>query len=151
MQPELQSESEEGIDRSRQVSSWIIDSDTKIHSVNVISRILDQITRKDEVCEKKEDEIVYNLSFAAAVKETSISFGSPHTFKRPLVLVSLSNIKIASSIHLGGSFWFVPSVDERKESNKLSFQCMISANHLNTRHDYMECLIEVRNTHSFLL
>eukprot|EP00804_Cyclotella_cryptica_P012787 CCRYP_010547-RA/>CCRYP_010547-RA protein AED:0.05 eAED:0.05 QI:183/0.85/0.81/1/0.76/0.63/22/985/2990 len=142
VQPQLQGKSGDGIDRS--VSSWVIDTNTKSRNISAIDKILETISfNAQETTPQKEDiNTIFDLCLVASFNKVSLGFGSPHIFTQPLVDINLSNIVSSANCLLSQAGWFVPVAEESEKCNKIIFQSMISAMHLNTRHDYMECLIE---------
>jgi hypothetical protein len=87
-------------------------------------------------------DIVFDVSFVAKFNRVSLNFGSSHMFTQPLVDISLRSIESSVTGLLSKYGRFVPIDEESNECNKIIFHSMISAMHLNTRHDYMECLME---------
>lgn len=138
VQPQLQGKS--GV---AGVTSWI-DSNTKSRNVGVIDKILETISSntQESTPQKQGMDIFLDVSFVAKFNRVSLNFGSSHMFTQPLVDINLRSVESNATGLLSKYGRLVPISEESNECNKIVFHGMISAMHLNTRHDYMECLME---------
>ena len=136
-------------------------------NVGVVDRLLSHVYHMSKVTREAQRKssldlkiFEYDVSVVAVVDCAKLRFGSSHTFTNPLFEVKFSHVHICTCTLLSQSGWFVPEKEssnatidkkaisekggclESDNGNELHFRSTLSAMYLNTKHNYMECLLE---------
>lgn len=145
------------------VTCWVLDEDSRcINNSGAIERLLQQVYNVSKESRAKQATVIkpmigqYNVSVAAVVDRAMLTFGSAHTFTKPLLYVEFSLVSMSSSARLSPGFEFVSERDNSgdqsslgsdlqlhdREGNFIHFRSTLQVKYLNRKHDHMECLLE---------
>jgi len=162
VEPQLRAASSES-GRFDVVTCWVLDEDSRcINNSGAIDRLLQQVYNVSNESRAKQATGIkpmigqYNVSVSAVVDRAMLTFGSAHTFTKPLLYVEFFLVSMSSSARLSHGFEFVSERDnsgdqsslgsdlqlDEREGNFIHFRSTLQVNYLNRKHDHMECLLE---------
>ncbi len=145
------------------VTCWVLDDDPRCRNTSgAIERLLQQVydvskeSRAKQAIKNKPIIDQFNLSVTAVVDRAMLTFGSAHTYTKPLLYVEFSLVSMSSSALLSSSCKFVSERDisgdqsslrsdvhlDTKEGNCIHFRSTLEVKYLNRKHDHMESLLE---------